>query len=174
MMTCFCIFQLQEVPFTLHKSSRNSDAQNILLPQKCIICNKINIYKNQKLLSLGSCERKQKDTGQCMVQEPICATVTAVNDNKILRLCENYNFLAVEARYHKECYVQYIKWAEQNEGSKTKEVVQKSQYEITEFCTSKREFCTSATLLENNQVRLIFLPKDFLPDDLAIKAMEQN
>ena len=45
-----------------------------------------------------------------MVQESIYAA-TAVNDNRILRLCENYDFLVVEAKYHKECYVQYIKQA---------------------------------------------------------------
>ena len=66
-----------------------------------------------------------------MVQESIYAA-TAANDNRILRLCENYDFLVVEAKYHKECYVQYIKQAQQNEGFKTKEVVQKSQYEIAE------------------------------------------
>ena len=36
----------------------------------------------------------------------------------------------------------------------------------------KDEFCTSAILLENNEGRLIFLPKDLLRDDLAIKVME--
>ena len=37
---------------------------------------------------------------------------------------------------------------------------------------AKDEFCTSATLLENNEGRLIFLPKDLSRDDLAIKVME--
>ena len=64
-----------------------------------------------------------------MVEESIYAA-TAVIDDRILRLCENYDFLAAEARYCKECYVQYIKQAKQNEPSKTKHVVQKSQYEI--------------------------------------------
>ena len=72
-----------------------------------------------------SCERKQKNTAQCMVQESIYAAATAVNDDRILRRCENYDFLAAEAKYHKECYVQYMKQAKKNEGSKTKEVVQK-------------------------------------------------
>ena len=36
----------------------------------------------------------------------------------------------------------------------------------------KDEFCTSATVLENNEGRLIFLPKDLSRDDLAIKVME--
>ena len=36
----------------------------------------------------------------------------------------------------------------------------------------KDEFCTSAILLENNEGRLIFLPKDLFRDDLAIKVME--
>ena len=36
----------------------------------------------------------------------------------------------------------------------------------------KDEFCTSAILLENNEGRLIFLPKDLLRDDLAIKVTE--
>ena len=36
----------------------------------------------------------------------------------------------------------------------------------------KYEFCTSATLLENNEERLIFLPKHSSQDDLAIKVME--
>ena len=67
-----------------------------------------------------------------MVQESIYVAPTAVNDDRILRLCENYDFLAAEARYHKECYVKYMKQAKQNEGSKTKEVFQKSQYEIAE------------------------------------------
>ena len=57
-----------------------------------------------------SCEQKQKDTLKPMVQESVYAA-TAVNDNRILRLCENYDFLVVEAKYHKECYVQYIKQA---------------------------------------------------------------
>ena len=58
MITCFHIFQPQEVPDNLRTSSRKSDAQNILLPQKCITCNKINKYKEKKLLPLVSCERK--------------------------------------------------------------------------------------------------------------------
>ena len=36
----------------------------------------------------------------------------------------------------------------------------------------KYEFCTSATLLENNEERLIFLPKYLSQDDLAMKVME--
>ena len=36
----------------------------------------------------------------------------------------------------------------------------------------KYEFCTSATLLENNEERLIFLPKHLSQDDLAMKVME--
>ena len=36
----------------------------------------------------------------------------------------------------------------------------------------KDDFCTSAILLENNEGRLIFLPKDLFRDDLAIKVME--
>ena len=63
MITCCRIFQPQEVPDNLRRSSRKSDAQNILLPQKCIICDKVNKCKNKKLLPLVSCERKQKDTG---------------------------------------------------------------------------------------------------------------
>ena len=76
-----------------------------------------------------SCERKQKDTGQSMVQESIYAAATAVNTDRILRLCENYDLIAAEARYHRECYVQYMKQSKQNEGFKTKEVVQKPQIE---------------------------------------------
>ena len=156
-----------------------------------------------------------------MVEELIYAAA-AVIDDRILRLCENYDFLAAEARYRKECYVQYIKQAKQNERSETKEVVQKSQYEIAEeenvtclmkyirkeFLYKKQlalmtdlipqfertmngkrfaaeespkkklrkkikdEFCTSTTLLENNEEKLIFLPKDLSRDNLAIKVME--
>lgn len=36
----------------------------------------------------------------------------------------------------------------------------------------KDKFFTSATLLENNEQRLIFLPKDLLQDDPAIKVVE--
>ena len=72
------------------------------------MCDKIDKYKNKKLLPLVSCEQKQKDAGQCMVQESIYAAATVVNDDTILRLCENYDFFAAEARYHKECYVQYM------------------------------------------------------------------
>ena len=36
----------------------------------------------------------------------------------------------------------------------------------------KDEFCISATLLENNERGLIFLPKDLLRHDLEIKVME--
>lgn len=36
----------------------------------------------------------------------------------------------------------------------------------------KDKFFTSATLLENNKQRLIFLPKDLLQDDSAIKVVE--
>lgn len=64
--------------------------------------------------------------------ESIYAAATAVNDHRILTLCENYHFLAAEARCHKECYAQYMKQAKENEGSKTKEGVQKPQYEIAE------------------------------------------
>ena len=84
----------------LRRSSRKNDAQNILLTQKCIICNKINKYKNKKLLPLVSCERKQKDISQCMAKESVYAA-TAVND-RIPRLCENYDFLPAELRNHKE------------------------------------------------------------------------
>ena len=91
--TCFRIFQPQEMPDNLHRSSRKSDSQNILLPQKCIICDKFNKHKNKKPLPLVSFEQKQKDTGQCMVQESIYAAAKAVNDDRILRLCENYDFL---------------------------------------------------------------------------------
>ena len=79
------------------------------------MCDKIDKYKNKKLLPLVSCEQKQKDTGQCMVQESIYAAATVVNDDRILRLCENYDFFVAEARYHKECYVQYMKQVKQNE-----------------------------------------------------------
>ena len=63
MITCFRIFQPQEMPEYLRISSRKSDAQNILLPQKCIICDKINKHRNKNILPLVSCERKEKDTG---------------------------------------------------------------------------------------------------------------
>ena len=72
-----------------------------------------------------------------MVQESIYAAAMAVNDDIILRLRENYDFVAAEARYYKEYYVQHMKQAKQNEGSKTKEVVQKSQYEIAKEETVK-------------------------------------
>ena len=72
------------------------------------------------------------------------AAATAVNDDRILRLFESYDFLAAEARYHKTCYVQYMKQA--------KQVVQKSQYEIAEeervTCLMKyirKEFYTGIT-----------------------------
>ena len=91
--TCFRIFQPQEMPDNLRRLSRKSDSQNILLPQKCIILiSSINI-RIQKPLPLVSFERKQKDTVQCMVQESIYAAAKAVNDDRILRLCENYDFL---------------------------------------------------------------------------------
>ena len=67
-----------------------------------------------------------------MVEESIYAAVTAVIDDRILRFCENYDFVAAKARYRKECYVQYIKQVKQNKLSKTMEVAQKSQYEIAE------------------------------------------
>ena len=83
---------------------KKSDAQSIHLP----------------LLPLVSCERKHKDTGQCMVQESIYAAAMAVNNDRILRLCENCDFLAAKAKYCKECYLQYMKKAKQNEGLKNK------------------------------------------------------
>ena len=36
----------------------------------------------------------------------------------------------------------------------------------------KDEFCTYTTLLENNEGKLIFLPKDLSRDNLAIKVMD--
>ena len=72
------------MPDNLSRSSRKSDAQKIILPQKCIICDKINKYKNKKLLPLISCERKYKDTGQCMIQESNYAAATTLNDDRIL------------------------------------------------------------------------------------------
>ena len=63
-----------------------------------------------------SCEQKPKETEQYMVQQSIYVPATAANDDKILRLCEKYDFLAVEIRFHKEWYVQYMKKTEQNEG----------------------------------------------------------
>ena len=36
----------------------------------------------------------------------------------------------------------------------------------------KDELCTSTTLLENNEGKLIFLPKDLSRDNVAIKVME--
>ena len=36
----------------------------------------------------------------------------------------------------------------------------------------KDEFCTSTTLFDNNEGKLIFLPKDLSRDNLAIKVME--
>ena len=48
-----------------------------------------------------SCMRKQKDTGQYILQEPIDDAATAVNDDRIVVLCENYDFLSAEVRYYK-------------------------------------------------------------------------
>ena len=51
----------------------------------------------------GFLVRKHKDTGQCMVQKSIYAAAKAINDDRILRLCENSDFPAEEGRCHKEC-----------------------------------------------------------------------
>lgn len=115
----------------------NAACQEKVIPKYPPATKMYHIYKSKKLLSSVSYEQKQKDTGQCMVQESIYAAAMAVNDDIVLRLCENYNFFVAEARYHKECYIQYINQAKQNKGSKTKDAVQKSQYEI-----SKKETMT--------------------------------
>ena len=51
----------------------------------------------------GFLVRKHQDKGQCMVQESVYAAATVINDDRILRLCENSDFLAEESRCHKEC-----------------------------------------------------------------------
>ena len=79
----------------------------------------------------------RKILGNAWYKNQSMLPATAVNDDRILTLCENCNFFAAETMYHKECYVKYMKQAKQNEGSKTKEVVQESQYEIAEKETIK-------------------------------------
>ena len=69
--------------------------------QKYIVYYKTIKNKNKKLFSLVSCMRKQKDTGQYILQEPIDDAATAVNDDRIVVLCENYDFLSAEVRYYK-------------------------------------------------------------------------
>ena len=70
-------------------------------PQKYIVYYKTIKNKNKKHLSLVSCMRKQKDTGQYILQEPIDDAATTVNDDRIVVLCENYDFLSAEVRYYK-------------------------------------------------------------------------
>ena len=70
-------------------------------PQKYIVYYKTIKNKNKKLFSLVSCMRKQKDTGQYILQEPIDDAATTVNDDRIVVLCENYDFLSAEVRYYK-------------------------------------------------------------------------
>ena len=99
------IFQSKEVPDKLHRLSKK------LMPkispprppptQKYIVYYETIKNKNKKLFSLVSCMRKQKDTGQYILQEPIDDAATAVNDDRIVVLCENYDFLSAEVRYYK-------------------------------------------------------------------------
>lgn len=183
-----------------------------MLPQKCVICDKVNKYKNKKLLPLAKCDRKQEKTGKSIFQENIQSVATTVKDERMLRLCENYDFIAAEACYHKECYLQYMKQVE-----KTK-VKEKTPYEIAEEefikyinedilpkkqltlmtellshfevilndkgmkidkATKKKmrnrvkdEFSSSASIFENKDGRLIFLPNEISRQELAIKILD--
>ena len=56
---------------------------------------------------LVQCERKLK--GKSIAQNTIYKVALASNDERLIRLCENYDFLSAEAHYHKECYLKYIK-----------------------------------------------------------------
>ena len=119
------------MPDNLSRSSRKSDAQKIILPQKCIICDKINKYKNKKLLPLISCERKYKDTGQCMIQESNYAAATTLNDDRILYwdFVKTRIFLQQKQGITKN--VTYSTWNKPSR-MKNKRGSSKVKYEITE------------------------------------------
>ena len=53
------------------------------------------------------CEKKQN--GRSTVQDAIYEVAKVINDERILRLCENYDFLSAEAYYHQDCYLKYRK-----------------------------------------------------------------
>ena len=52
------------------------------------------------------CEKREKIS---IAQKAVHSPATIRKDEKILRLCHNYDFIASEARYHKTCYRLYTK-----------------------------------------------------------------
>ena len=57
------------------------------------------------------CEKKKSEKRETIsiAQKAVHSAATIRKDEKILRLCHNYDFIASEARYHKTCYRLYTK-----------------------------------------------------------------
>ena len=63
-----------------------------------------NIIKKE---TLTNCEEKVSD--RSTAQKTINRATALQQDRKIIKLCENYNFLAAEAKYHRTCYKEFIR-----------------------------------------------------------------
>ena len=77
------------------------------LPRKCIFCDKVTIKKYYKIETRTNCEEKVSD--RSTAQKTINRATALQQDRKIIKLCENYNFLAAEAKYHRTCYKEFIR-----------------------------------------------------------------
>ena len=57
--------------------------------------------------TLTNCEEKVGNRGTA--QKTTHRAVVLQQHHKIIKLCENYNFLAAEAKYHCTCYIEFTR-----------------------------------------------------------------
>ena len=74
---------------------------------KCIFCDKVNTKKDYKKQTLTNCQQKVGD--RSTPGKTIHRAVVLQEDHKIIKLCENYNFLAAEAKYHRTCCKEFTR-----------------------------------------------------------------
>ena len=81
--------------FLQTKRGQRQDTDSVKLPPKWIFCDKTTIKKDYKKEILTICEEKKGD--RSTTQKTI-HRAAVFQQHKIIKLCENYNFLAAEAK----------------------------------------------------------------------------
>ena len=108
------------------------------LPPKCIFCDKVTIKIDYKKETLTNCEEKVGD--RSTAQKTIHRAAVLQQDHKIIKLFENYNFLAAEAKYHRTCYKEFTRSPKPLSPNSKELTVDEEKYLNAEDDAFKRSF----------------------------------
>ena len=92
---------------------------------------KLTNITNIWLVPLVQCNKKLGG-GRSVAQNVIYETAKRLDDEKLLRLCENYDFVSAEAYYHKECYIKYTNTKGRMSNVESVESEEQSAYVMAE------------------------------------------